>query len=109
MYLHGIDYIQQQIPKQAFSAKMVFNANGAIFIPVTAQHADQSGPGIQYKDNYKGNALAAMLAPGKIEIRFHRDYSDTKVATIIAELKRQPDLDFMVSWNATYQGRPLDQ
>ena len=62
---------------------------------------------ISYEDDYKGNALAAMLAPGKIEIRFHESYSDGCVITIVKTLLSSPELSFMAGWQVTYQGRTL--
>ena len=63
--------------------------------------------GISYKDNYEGNALAAMLAAGKVEIRYHQQFSDNRVASIMASLMEQPRLSFMKGWKVTYQGRVL--
>ncbi len=72
MLIIGADYLTSLLSEGSFSAKMVFNANGAIMFPVSQEHRDQKAPGISYEDGYQGNALAAMLAPGKIEIRGHR-------------------------------------
>jgi hypothetical protein len=107
MHLQGIEYIQEEAAKPYFTAKMVFNAKGAIFFPVTREHRDMTGPDIRYRDNYLGNALAAMLAPDKIEIRFHQSYKDDQVVRIINSLKQQPDLSFLADWQVTYQGRQL--
>ena len=93
--------------KDHFSAKMVFNDSGAIFFRVNQQHCYQKAEGISYEDNYKGNALAAMLAPGKIEIRYHKGFTDQAVAGIIGAVLAHPDLAFMKGWRVTYQGRPL--
>jgi hypothetical protein len=86
---------------------MVFNENGAIFFRVNEQHCNQKAEGISYEDNYKGNALAAMLASGKVEIRYHQQFSDNRVASIVASLMEQPRLSFMKGWQVTYQGRAL--
>lgn len=107
MYLRNIAYIEEQAAQPYFSAKMVFNERGAIFFPVAQQHQDMKGEGLSYQDNYKGNALAAMLAPGRIEIRFHQTYPDAHVTRIIKSLKQQPELAFMADWEVTYQGRNL--
>lgn len=107
MHLQGLNYITNLASQPHYSAKMVFNANGAIFFPVATQHRDQSGPGIRYADDYKGNALAAMLSPGKIEVRYHRDYSDQQVAEIIASILADPRLAALHSSRVTYQGREL--
>ena len=106
MILLGTEFLRLLAAQGGFSAKMVFNQNGTIFFPVTEQHRDQKASGISY-DEDKGNALAAMLAPNKIEIRFHKKFSDERVATIIRSLLAQPELAFMRGWEVLYQGRTL--
>jgi len=107
MHLRGTEYITNATTQPNFQAKMVFNEHGAIFFPVTREHRDQSGPGIQYADNYKGNALAAMIAPGTIEVRFHRDFSDQQVGEILRSITNHPSLGCLRGFKATYQGRPI--
>ena len=87
---------------------MVFNEHGVIIFSVHQEHRNQSAANISYEDNYKGNALAAMLAPNKIEIRYHKSFTDKQVARIISSIKSHPDVIFMSDWQVTYQGRLLD-
>lgn len=108
MVIRGTEFIKPLLEQQYFSAKMVFNAHGAIIFSVHQEHRAQTVENISYEDNYKGNALAAMLAPGKIEIRYHKSFTDNQVARIISGLKLHPDLFFMSDWHVTYQGRNLD-
>ncbi len=107
MLLVGVESLARLVAQGGFSAKMVFNAKGAIFFPVTQEHRSRKAEGISYEDNYKGNALAAMLAPGKIEVRYHKAFTDQTVARIIRSLLAHPDLAFMKTWKVTYQGRVL--
>jgi hypothetical protein len=107
MVLAGVEFMISLVEEDHFSAKMVFNESGAIFFRANQQHCDQKAEGILYEDNYKGNALAAMLAPGKVEIRYHKHFSDNRVASIMASLMEQPRLSFMKGWQVTYQGRLL--
>mgnify|MGYP005840448333 CR=1 FL=1 len=107
MHLQGTQYIQDASLERYFQAKLVFNENGAIFFPVTAEHRDQSGPGIHYADNYKGNALAAMISPGKIEIRYHQDFTDDQVRELLNMILRFEQVSFLNDYEATYQGRPI--
>lgn len=90
-----------------FSAKMVFNKNGALIFPATQQHREMKAENISYDDNYKGNALAAMLSRGLIEIRFHKSFSDAAVARLVSSLLQTPEMAFMKGWRVTYQGRPI--
>ena len=107
MVLIGVEFMLSLVEEDHFSAKMVFNDKGAIFFRVNQQHCYQKAEGISYKDNYEGNALAAMLAAGKVEIRYHQQFSDNRVASIMASLMEQPRLSFMKGWKVTYQGRVL--
>jgi hypothetical protein len=108
MLILGAAYLKSLVSQPGgFSAKMVFNANGAITFPVSEAHRDQKAAGISYADDYAGNALAAVLARGKIEVRYHRDFTDSQVAAIIVALCSQPELSFMRDWRVTYQGRVL--
>lgn len=92
MLLLNLPHLQALTTACAPSAKMVFNANGAIFLPTAHQHRDHKAEGISYEDDYKGNALAAMLAPGRIEVRYHSGYSDAEVTRILRNLVALPQL-----------------
>jgi len=107
MYLQGVDFISDLALRPHFQAKMVFNEAGAIFFPTACEHRDQSGPSISYADNYKGNALAAMISPGLIEVRYHNAFTDAAVASILSEILSEPGLACMAGWKASYQGRDL--
>lgn len=107
MHIQGLDYIAELACQEHYQAKMVFNAHGVIFFPVTQEHRNQSGPNIRYADDYKGNALAAMISPGKIDVRYHRDYTDAQVTEILTNLLAHSSCDFLHPIQATYQGRPL--
>ena len=107
MLLIGVEFIESLAEREYFSAKMVFNAGGAIFFSVEREHRDQKAEGISYEDDYAGNALAAMLSPGRIEVRYHRDFSDREVAEIMALLLAEARLALMAGWEVTYQGRVL--
>jgi hypothetical protein len=87
--------------------KIVFNGRGAIFFPASEQHRDQSAAGIRYADDSQGNALAAMLRPGEIEVRYHSSFSDAAVLRLVEQVARQPLLRAIEPWRVTYQGRLL--
>ncbi len=108
MLLVGVGQLIALANGTAFDGKMVINANGAVFGPVSTQHRELRAEGITYADEYKGNALAAMLAPGSIELRFHASFTDAQVAELIRALSNEPELSFLARWRVTYQGRVLD-
>ena len=107
MHIQGLEHLRRLATEPHLSIKAVLNTNGIIFFPASQEHRDQSGPGISYADNYKGNALAAMISPGKIEVRYHRDYTDAQVAEILTNLLAHDSCAFLCPIQATYQGRPL--
>ena len=107
MNVRGADYFKEVSEHPYFSAKMVFNEAGAILFPITAEHCDQKAAGISYEDDYKGNALAAMLGPGKIEVSYHKRFSDHRVAAILRALGVLPELDWIRRCKIQYQGRTI--
>lgn len=88
-------------------AKMAFNDRGAIVFPVSRQHREMKADGISYEDDYKGNALAAMLRRDAIEVRFHQAFKDADVARIVAALLALPEFAAMRAAHVTYQGRVI--
>ena len=107
MLLIGAEAIRTLTNQSGFSAKVVFNENGVLFFPATQEHRDHKAEGISYEDDYRGNALAAMLSPGKMDIRFHEKFSDERVRLIVEALIKHDDLEFMRNWSFTYQGRGI--
>lgn len=105
MLIRGAEYITQVATGQVLDAKLVFNASGAIALSGKRQHRDEKADGISYEDDYKGNALAAMLRRHEIEVRYHRDFRDAQVATIIAILLQEPPFHLLSPIRVTYQGR----
>ncbi|WP_254510809.1 hypothetical protein [Anatilimnocola floriformis] len=107
MKLIGVEFLANQIADGNFTAKVVFNHNGAIFFPVHEQHRDQKMPGLSYADESAGTALAGMVSPGKIEIRNHRDFSSERVTAIINQLLAAAELAALGNWEFTYRGQKL--
>ncbi len=108
MLVVGVEHLLALLEATAFESKVVINEQGAVFGPVSSQHRDLKAEGISYADDYKGNALAAMLGPGRIEVRFHKAFSDDDVGRLIRALSAESNLGFLREWRATYQGRTLN-
>lgn len=108
MQLQGVEFIREIAENEHFSAKVVFNDRGAIFFSASLEHRDMKGDGISYEDNYKGNALAAMIAAHGLEVRLHKAFSASRVERIISELLSRAEMKFASAWSATYQGQQLD-
>ena len=109
MNVSGSNYARELLAGERVSVKMVFNARGAILFPASEQHRDQKANGVSYEDDYAGNALAATLTNQQIEVRYHRDFSDAQVRTIIDALNELPEMHFIREWRVTYQGRDLSR
>ena len=107
MVVTGAEHAQKLVADGFGEAKMVFNQRGAIIFSATRQHREMKGDGISYEDNYAGDALAAMLRPDAVEIRYHRAFDDAKVAWIVRELLKTPELSCLGAARVTYQGRVL--
>lgn len=107
MVILGAEYLKTLAAEPSWSAKMVFNARGAIIFPTSAEHRDQKAAGISYEDDYRGNSLAAMLSPGRIEVRRHRDFAPERVAILVRSLLDLPELNLLQSAAIMYAGQPV--
>lgn len=107
MHVVGGDYLTDLSSNSTLSLKMVVNGNAAIVFPDSLQHRDQRVPGVFYEDNYQGNALAALIRSGRIEVRYHDQFSDRRVAAIFQLLFTLPELSVLKTWDLYYQGKLL--
>ena len=103
----GVGYIARCAEHEYFEAKIVFNEVGGVFGPPTGEHRNMRTEGVCYKDNYEGNALAAMIYPGKIDVRYHKNFSGPRVKEILDALLRHEGLAFMRDWQILSQGHRL--
>jgi hypothetical protein len=105
--VHGTEHLEEVMAGRLHDVKMVFNERGAIVFPAKRQHREMKLEGISYEDEYRGNALAAMVRRDAIEIRFHRTYDDRAIARIVSSLVKMPELACLATAQVTYQGRPV--
>ena len=103
----GADILDRFDDGSIRSAKMVLNERGAVLLGASREHREMKAAGISYEDNYKGKALAAMLAPGLVEIRYHAGCTDGAVERLMKHLLACEELSRMSGWRVTYQGRLL--
>ncbi len=90
-----------------FSAHMVFNERGAVVFPANQAHSSVKAEGISYEDNYAGDALAAVLSPGRIDVQWHQAYPDARVVAIVSRMLALPEFALLRGCGVTYQGNPL--
>ena len=90
------------------TVKFIMNDTGIVFFPVGQQHRDVKVSNlISYEDDYRGNAVAGLVTPDRIEIRFHRDYSDERIRTLWFQVRSAPELPNLESRKLYYQGREM--
>jgi hypothetical protein len=107
MQIFGLDSIRSELQSGGYVVKLLANDQAVVFFPRTSEHRDMKVHGLDYEDDSKGNALAAMMSPGRIEFRLHRTFSDARVRQIGIEIIKHPDLAFARDFQITYQGRTL--
>lgn len=109
MQTAGLDLISIELEKEAFFFKCILNQSAAIFFPGAIQHRDIKQLGVSYEDDYRGNALAATITPQRIDIRFHKDYSDDAVLAIFTRLLKAQEMSWARDYSIAYQGRTLSR
>jgi hypothetical protein len=97
----------QLIAQPGQTGKLIFNDSAIVFFPTSQQHNSVKVEGLSYEDDYRGNALAGTFGRGRLDIRFHRDFSDERIRAIWARVCAQTELGFLKTWAAFYQGRKL--
>jgi hypothetical protein len=101
MIVYGFDSIAAMLEQEGYLFKMLANDSGVVLFPCTAEHCDAAQPGIKYADDSRGNALAAMVKPGRIEFRFHRQFSDERVRELTNRILALPEFEFARSFVVT--------
>jgi len=109
MNIIGADFLRLMLESDGHYFKLILSETGAFFFPYTTEHRDATQPGLCYKDDSLGNALAATITPRQIEIRLHRAFSDQHVTTIDQRLLKHPDMELLTGFVVNYQGRTLIQ
>lgn len=107
MIVYGYDTIAHLLSQDGYLFKMLLNDIGVVLFPHTAEHRDVRLSGISYADDSQGNAMAAMVKPGRIEIRHHQKFSDQRVKRLVERMLELPEMSFAASFIITYQGRVI--
>ena len=87
--------------------KFILNDSGIYFFPATQQHRDSKSHGLSYEDDYRGNAVAGIVMPERVEIRFHKAFSDDRIRTIWRRVLSTPELAGVRLGRLHYQGREI--
>ncbi len=107
MLCHNTETIDIELSNTGYFFKAIANDHAVAFFSGSIQHRDMKVGGLSYEDGYKGNALACIIKPGTIEIRYHSDFTDSEVVRIFTKILYIPKLDKLKDFTVTYQGRTL--
>ncbi|RYD68210.1 MAG: hypothetical protein EOP83_01265 [Verrucomicrobiaceae bacterium] len=107
MKVSGLQSISSSIAAEGYFVKCVLNVSAAIFFPGSIQHRDMKHEGVSYEDDYRGNAMAATITPGMIDVRFHQAFADGAVKEIFDRLLALPEMSWAKGFTVRYQGRVL--
>ena len=107
MKVFGVGEIAATVSQDGYFVKCIVNSHAAVFFPGSIQHRDVKREGVSYEDDYQGNAMAAVIKPNRIEVRFHSGFSDDTVRSIFSELLRLPALEWASGSSVEYRGRRL--
>lgn len=107
MLITGIDVVRAQIQQPGYFFKAIINDSGVVFFSGKTQHSSVKINGLSYEDDYKGNALAAVISNNRIEIRNHRDFDLPHVESIIKALFQDQEIECLNGFSVTYRGQTI--
>ena len=102
MHIIGADLLQQ-----TNNLKFILNEGGIIFFPATQQHRDIKLHGLSYEDDYRGNAVAGLVMPGRVEVRYHGAFSDERIRNLWTRVMKIPEVAGAGLGRLYYQGREI--
>ena len=89
------------------SLKFILNDSGILFFPATQQHRDVKMPGLSYEDDYRGKAVAGLVASERVEIRFHSAFSDERMRSLWSRVLTISEVANAGLGRVYYQGREI--
>jgi len=107
MRTFGLETISHEVTSGGYFVKCIATASIAVFFPGSVQHRDVKQEGASYEDDYRGNAMAATITPGAIDIRFHKAFPDDSVRTIFQRLLKCEEMAWAAGFTVRYQGRVI--
>ncbi|MGJ8678509.1 MAG: hypothetical protein ACSHX0_13425 [Akkermansiaceae bacterium] len=107
MIIHGLKTIELELANIGYFFKAITNDTEIAFFPGSIQHRDMKISGLSYEDDYLGNALACIIKPNQIEVRYHGRYTDAMVERIFRNILGMPEASALSKFSMTYQGRQL--
>lgn len=96
-----------ELQKPGYRFKAVFNARGVVLGPMAVQHTELRGTGVAFKGDATGDAAAAVIYGGRIEIRAHPALPPEAARGALERLATLPALAPLVGFELIYAGRKL--
>jgi hypothetical protein len=97
-----------EVARPGYRFKVVFNARGIIFGPMSLQHTELRAPNIAFQGDEAGNAAAAVIFAGRIEVRAHPAVSADAARGALERLFAQlPALAPLKGFEIVYAARKL--
>ena len=107
MQVYGLEEVSQELAQTGYFVKCLLNREALLLFSSLIQHRDVTRHGLSYEDDYRGNAMAGIVKPGKIEVRFHAAFEDVIVKSLFSELFCMPEMNWASNKIVEYQGRIL--
>ena len=104
---YGLEYLVSLSARPHWEAKCLLANAGLAIFPASLQHAQTVYPGICYKEDHSGTAIAGMIRPGRVELRHHRGFADSRVTELWRSVISRPEAAALRIFQLTYQGRVL--
>jgi hypothetical protein len=87
--------------------KFIMNDAGIIFFSATQQHRDVKTLELSYEDDYRGNAVAGLILPERVEIRYHSTFSPEHVRNLWSQVLTNAKVARAGLGALYYQGKEL--
>jgi len=98
--------LDDALSQNGLTIKFLLNDHAIAFFSASKQHRDVKVAGLTYEDDSKGNAVAGVITPEHVEIRFHQGFSETHIHSIWKHLITI-ELVKLGARKAFYQGREI--
>lgn len=89
------------------SVKFLLNDSGIAFFSAATQHRDFKLNGLSYEDDYLGNAVAGIATRERVEIRFHKAFSDERIRNLWGRVSKMSVIAGTRLGQLYYQGRAI--
>jgi hypothetical protein len=89
------------------TVKFILNETAIVFFLAAVQHRDVKADGLSYEDDYRGNAVAGIASPERVDIRFHQAFSDERICGLWRRVVTAAELGGKQLGKLYYQGREI--